>query len=48
MLRKEFNTHVRNHLWGDHFWSGSYFAASVDGAPPTAPKQYIEQQKRPL
>ncbi|WP_405145983.1 transposase [Sphaerisporangium sp. NBC_01403] len=35
-------------LWGGHFWSGSYFAASVGGAPLTVLKQYIEQQKRPV
>ncbi|MER5997033.1 IS200/IS605 family transposase [Nonomuraea angiospora] len=48
MLRKEFGTHVRKHLWADHFWSGSYFAGSVGGAPLTMLEQYIEQQKRPV
>ncbi|MGJ6967110.1 IS200/IS605 family transposase [Streptosporangium sp. G11] len=48
MLRKEFGTHVRKYLWGDHFWSGSYFAGSVGGAPLTVVKQYIEQQNRPV
>ncbi|WP_433418497.1 IS200/IS605 family transposase [Microtetraspora malaysiensis] len=48
MLRKEFSTHVRKHLWDGHFWSGSYFAGSVGGAPLTVLKQYIEQQKRPV
>ncbi|WP_415926008.1 transposase [Streptomyces sp. AK02-04a] len=31
-LRQEFPGHIRNYLWGDHFWSPSYFAASC-GAP---------------
>ncbi|MEO3792282.1 IS200/IS605 family transposase [Nonomuraea sp. B10E15] len=48
MLRKEFSTHVRTYLWHDHFWSGSYFAGSVGGAPLTVVKQYIEQQNRPV
>lgn len=48
MLRKEFSAHVREYLWGDHFWSGSYFAGSVGGAPLTVLTQYIEQQNRPV
>ncbi|WP_204014971.1 IS200/IS605 family transposase [Sphaerimonospora thailandensis] len=48
LLRKEYAAHVRQYLWGGHFWSGSYFAGSVGGAPLTVLKQYIEQQKRPV
>ncbi|MEU9833378.1 IS200/IS605 family transposase [Streptosporangium sp. NPDC048047] len=48
ILRKEFGAHVRNHLWGDHFWSGSYFAGSVGGDSLTVLQQYIEQQNRPV
>lgn len=48
LLRQEYAPHIRKHLWGGHFWSGSYFAASVGGAPLTALKQYIEQQQRPM
>jgi hypothetical protein len=43
-LRKEYADHVRNYLWGDHFWSPSYFAASCGGAPLSAIKDYIDQQ----
>jgi putative transposase len=25
-LRKEYAAHIKRHLWGDHFWSPSYFA----------------------
>lgn len=46
-LRQEFEPHVRRHLWGGRFWSGSYFAASCGGAPLTIVKQYIRQQQRP-
>ncbi|MER6942420.1 IS200/IS605 family transposase [Nonomuraea sp. NPDC000554] len=48
LLRKEYSTHVHQHLWGGHLWSGSYFAGSVGGAPLTVLNQYIEQQKRPV
>lgn len=48
LLRKEYAPHVRQYLWGGHFWSGSYFAGSVGGAPLTVLRQYIEQQKQPV
>jgi putative transposase len=32
-LRQEFPTHIRKYLWGEHFWSPSYFAGSCAGAP---------------
>ncbi|MFF3444725.1 transposase, partial [Streptosporangium sp. NPDC002721] len=35
-------------LWGERFWSGSYFAGSVGEAPLSMVKQYIEQQNRLL
>ena len=35
-------------LWGGHFWSGSYFAGSCDGAPLTVVGQYIENEQRPV
>lgn len=38
---------ARKYLWGNHFWSPSYFAASCGGAPLSIIKQYIEQQNRP-
>lgn len=47
LLRKEFSAHIRQYLWGDHFWSPSYFAASCGGAPLAIIKEYIENQKRP-
>ncbi|MDQ0990827.1 putative transposase [Streptomyces sp. V3I7] len=46
-LRQEFPDHIRTYLWGDHFWSPSYFAASAQGAPLEVIKEYIENQKRP-
>lgn len=46
-LRQEFPAHIRRYLWGDHFWSPSYFAASAGGAPLKVIKEYIENQKHP-
>jgi putative transposase len=46
-LRQEYDSHVHRYLWGGHFWSGSYFAGSCDGAPLTVVRQYIENQQRP-
>jgi putative transposase len=45
-LRQQYRTDVRKYLWGKHFWSPSYFAASCGGARLTAIKQDIEQQNR--
>jgi putative transposase len=47
LLRKEYPAHVRTYLWGGHFWSPSYFAASCGGAPLSIIKEYIENQKCP-
>jgi putative transposase len=46
-LRQQYPTQVQKYLWGKHFWSPSYFAASYSGAPLTIIKQYIEQQNPP-
>jgi putative transposase len=46
-LRQEFPAHIRKYLWGEHFWSPSYFAGSCGGAPLSIIKDYIENQKRP-
>ncbi|MEU9214872.1 IS200/IS605 family transposase, partial [Streptomyces sp. NPDC048415] len=46
-LRQEYPDHIRKYLWGAHFWSPSYFAASCGGAPLSIIKEYIENQQRP-
>src|ERR1035438_7352211 len=43
-LRQEFPGHIRKYLWGEHFWSPSYFAASCGGAPLAIIKEYIEHR----
>lgn len=44
---KEYADHIKRYLWGEHFWSPSYFADSCGGAPLAVVKEYIENQKRP-
>ncbi|MFD8396310.1 transposase [Streptomyces sp. NPDC059680] len=48
LLRKEYNAHVRRHLWGGHLRPGSYFAGSCGGAPLTVLRQYIENRQCPV
>lgn len=43
-LKTEF-PEVRQLLWQDKFWSGSYFVASNGGAPLVAVKRYIRDQR---
>ena len=31
LLRKDFNAHVRQYLWGGHFWSRSYYVGTPGG-----------------
>src|SRR2546421_5924745 len=46
-LRQEFDDHIHRYLWGNHFWSPSYFAGSCGGAPLAVVEEYIENQVRP-
>ncbi|KLL09735.1 MULTISPECIES: IS200/IS605 family transposase [Protofrankia] len=46
-LRTEFTERVNQHSMRGHFWSPSYFAGSVDGAPLSLVHQYIERQRHP-
>lgn len=47
-LRQEYPDLVRQYWRAHRLWSGSYFAASVGGAPLSIVRQYIEQQNHPL
>jgi putative transposase len=38
---------VRKALWGDHFWSPSYFVASTGGATLEKVAQYVRSQREP-
>jgi putative transposase len=45
-MRREFPD-LREHCWrANRLWSGSYFAGSVEGAPISVLRQYIEQQNQ--
>ncbi|WP_395292353.1 IS200/IS605 family transposase [Kitasatospora hibisci] len=46
-LRQEYPELVKHYWRAQRLWSGSYFAGSVDGAPLSIVRQYIEQQNRP-
>ena len=46
-LRKKSYPSIQKALWGNHFWSPSYFAGACGGAPLSAIREYIEQQKAP-
>jgi putative transposase len=46
-LRQQRFPEVRKALWGDHFWSPSYFVASTGGATLAKVKAYIRQQRPP-
>lgn len=45
LLRKRDFPEVRRKLWGDHFWTPSYFAGSTGGANLATVKRYIKQQR---
>ena len=47
LLRKDFNAHVRQYLWGGHFWSRSYYVGTPGGALLSTIAQYIRSQERP-
>ncbi|WP_169981231.1 IS200/IS605 family transposase [Microbispora sp. H10836] len=47
-MRQEFPELARHYYRANKLWSGSYFAGSVDGAPISVLRQYIEQQNRPV
>jgi len=38
---------IRNALWGDHFWSPSYFVTSTGGAPLERVAEYVQNQRQP-
>lgn len=47
LLRKEFPDHVQRFLWGNHFWSRSYFIGTAGGAPLSVLSDYIDNQRQP-
>jgi len=47
MLRKQRSEQIKAYLWGEHFWSPSYFVGSAGGASLDVLRKYIENQRRP-
>jgi putative transposase len=47
LLRKRDFPEVRRKLWGNHFWTPSYYAGSCGGASLQTVKRYIQDQRRP-
>jgi len=43
-LRKEYKTYLEDKLWGDSFWSSSYFISTTGNVSLDILKQYIEDQ----
>jgi putative transposase len=44
LMRKEF-PQLKNLLWGDSFWSDSYFIASTGQVSLDVLKKYVEEQE---
>ena len=45
-LRKKYKPFLRDKLWGNHFWSPSYFIVSTGNVSIDVLKQYVEKQRR--
>ncbi|MCT6735267.1 IS200/IS605 family transposase [Rhodococcus qingshengii] len=46
-VRRENFPEVTQALWGDHFWSPSYFVTSTGGAPLERVAAYVRAQREP-
>jgi putative transposase len=46
-VREQHWPEVSAALWGDHFWSPSYFVASTGGAPLEQVAKYVRDQRKP-
>ena len=44
-IRKKYQDFLKNKLWGDHFWSPSYFLATTGNVTVDILKEYIENQR---
>lgn len=44
-LRKEYKEFLKNKLWGDAFWSPSYFLATAGNVSIDVLKNYVENQR---
>jgi putative transposase len=44
-IRDRFSEFLRDKLWGNHFWSRSYFIATTGNVSIDVLKQYVENQR---
>ena len=44
-VRKKYKDFLKDKLWGDHFWSPSYFLATTGNVTIDILKEYIENQR---
>lgn len=47
IIRRDHWDDIKGELWGDSFWSNSYYAATTGGATLDVIKRYVESQGRP-
>ena len=46
ILRRDYGDYLKQFLWGDNFWSRSYFVATSGGVTLDVLKEYVETQNR--
>ena len=47
IIRRDFHDMIKDQLWGDSFWSDSYYAATTGGVTLDVIKRYVESQGKP-
>lgn len=45
-IRKKYKDFLKDKLWGDHFWSPSYFLATTGNVNIDVLKEYVENQRK--
>jgi len=45
-IRKKYKDFLKDKLWGDHFWSPSYFLATTGNVNIDILKEYVENQRK--
>ena len=45
-IKKKYKDFLKNKLWGEHFWSPSYFLATTGNVTLDVLKEYVENQRK--
>ena len=45
-IRKKHKNFLKDKLWGDHFWSPSYFLATTGNVTIDILREYVESQRK--